>query len=281
MFNFAKLLFKVEISDSTDGYLLFRIKNHFPKAFVDASALTGDRNAVEVVFAQALATDPAALRRFQKPPLPFAFHIPQIPAFKNHEFNCSIVLSIVGSAINHLSTFIVAVKLAVSELSSECSIRMSVTHCFAVTNGGELAEITPEGDGLVLMSGEENIVAINPLKLELMTPLRLIRQGHVIQSLSFSIFACSIMRRVSSLAYYYGGAELDFNYKWLSEISTLARVENANISFGKWPNLGVGILGSLEFNDVHPDLYQFLRMGEEFNLGKNAAFGNGEFRMII
>ncbi|MBT0666604.1 CRISPR system precrRNA processing endoribonuclease RAMP protein Cas6 [Geobacter pelophilus] len=281
MFTFAKILFDIKLSECTDKYLLFGIRNYFCPAFVDASARLRDNNAVSAVFDQELATNPAALRRFQKPPLPFAFHLPLLNIADNEPSACSITLTIAGTAVNHLAVFLLAMELALDELAAQASISISVSRCCSVASDGGLSELSDSGDGLILLSSSEFVDgAYELVKLELVTPLRLIRQGKVLRDLSFPNLVRSLMRRVSSLAYYYGNIDLECDFKWLSEISTQARVVAIDMQSAKWPVLQEGMLGSITYSGVAPEFQQFLQTGSEFNAGKGAAYGGGEFRML-
>lgn len=278
MFNFASLRFQIDLSGGGDCHVLFGIKNYFHDAFVRSSSTFNDHDAMRTVFGQELSTDVSALRRFQKPPLPFAFNIPLVPENYNEPEPLTISLSVAGSALNHLPVFILAVKLALNSLAAKNGSHIEVTRCSAVADNGHCYEVTTHGEGLAILSTPEIPFLGTDVRLEIASPLRLVRNGKMLRRLSFADFIRPLMRRVSALAYYYGAVELDLDFKWLSEAS--CRVESADdtVFVDTYPILGEGMLGSVLFQGVTADYYPFLVVGEYFNLGKGAAYGGGAFR---
>src|SRR6185369_17991609 len=97
---------------------LFAIRQRFPTAFRHAvGCLTRDGGCnggascpCRTRFDQNLTPDPSALRRYQKPPLPFAFRIPLLPEKSVQGTSVELSLVITGEAINHLDHFLKAVR---------------------------------------------------------------------------------------------------------------------------------------------------------------------------
>jgi hypothetical protein len=72
-----------------------------------------------LVFGQELSTDPSALKRFQKPPLPFMFTFPSQPDLADimTEIECGLV--VIGHAISCLDMLLDGFKAILLSLASE------------------------------------------------------------------------------------------------------------------------------------------------------------------
>ena len=87
------------------------------------------------------------------------------------------------------------------------------------------------------------------------------------------------MRRVSSLAYYYEGAEAPLDYRWLSLCSEKVTTVASDCRLVSWGGHPAGLVGTASF---HGDLEPFqllLQLGLATQLGKGASFGFGSYRL--
>jgi hypothetical protein len=280
MFSFARLQFELNVFGCNDRFALYKIKNSFVDVFLEASIRLRDQNAFKDVFGQSLSTDPTALRRFQKPPLPFAFHIPVLSGNNDKKLTTTLSLSIAGSALNHVPIFLSAVKNVLNNLAVRETFNIEVTGCYSVVSDEQLSELSSFGEGLTILLPTEIHGGSNDMTLEIYTPLRIFRDGKLVRIYSFSEFIRPLMRRISSIAYYYGGVELDLDFRWLSDISKQVEFLNASFFMEKYPVIGEGVVGHVEFKGIHVDFHPFLVMGEEFNLGKGATYGGGSYKML-
>lgn len=243
--------------------------------------------AWQVVFAQGLSTDPASLRRHQKPPLPFVFSFPfsdEKPA-KPGVLECGLV--VVGRAIPHLEMLL----KGFTELLAE--------------EGGKIIQIAAldyQGEPLSLGNGAHAALAENlpvlsvdaliercpwrcsGITIQLLSPLRLMRDGRQCSRFDFSLFARSLMRRVSSLAYYYAEYEFDADF-WQLACQADA-VQCAADHFRSTHASGLnkkfaGITGSGGFIGEMGGLMPFLILGGYLHAGKGAAFGMGRYELIF
>jgi len=103
MFSFAKLIFRVTLAGTSDRYLLFSFRRIFRDEFMRTCDERGEQLTYEQLFGQALSPDPAAVRRFQKPPLPFVFDFPVLASPHALGNDTEITLMLAGSAVNSLS----------------------------------------------------------------------------------------------------------------------------------------------------------------------------------
>ena len=275
---------------------LFAIKQLFPAAFRRANGcLSLDQVCGEnsdcpcrSIFGQNLTPDPAALRRYQKPPLPFAFKIPLLPEKTMQGGEIGLSLVIVGEMISHLDLFIKAVTLLfdppgsfknwrIVSVEAECG---DGTRIAIPANG-----ISTEFSSLPLLSFDElfnqSSIGCSGINVEFHAPLRILHKGVPLRDIRFSHLAGALFRRVSSLAYYYGKEELPHDFKWLAQRSREIICTDSDLS---WVNYGgslQGIKGTFEFSGELADFMPFLYLGNLLNIGKGAAYGMGSYLFTV
>lgn len=128
------------------------------------------------------------------------------------------------------------------------------------------------------------------------TPTRLKYQGKYLQEAPpFHVLFRALLRRVSSLSYFFGGRPWDIDYRGWIEKAKQVRLEAADVRWQDWErystrqrrymNLG-GVLGRLTYRaapalggDLTPFL-PLLRLGELLHVGKGTSFGNGLYAML-
>jgi CRISPR/Cas system endoribonuclease Cas6 (RAMP superfamily) len=99
----------------------------------------------------------------------------------------------------------------------------------------------------------------------------------------------ALLRRISALAYFYCGFELELDYKGL--IKRAGRVDTAQESL-RWEKLQrnssrqgrkldiSGFLGEIEYVGELSEFYPLLMLGELVGVGKGAAFGLGGYEVM-
>jgi hypothetical protein len=272
---------------------LFSLKKLFPLIFRRATGCSGaDGNCTRdkdcpcvATFSQELAVDPSALRRFQKPPLPFAFTLPP-PSERRKGDRVELRLTVVGTAVSYLDIYLQSLRLLFSPGGNPW--RLQLAGVSAIAADGTVVALPVSGTtagfaGLPLLSFRDFMVVdrcgTGTVTLKLVTPLRIIHEGQPLRQLPFSSVAGVLFRRISSLAYYYGGIELDLDFKWLARQSRAVVCRNADLS---WSNLGggvQGVTGTVMYEGDLDEFLPFLRLGELLNIGKGAAYGMGNYRL--
>jgi hypothetical protein len=133
-------------------------------------------------------------------------------------------------------------------------------------------------DALALLSSYDITQRIDPsaetVSIQLLTPLRLVQQGLIHRQFSISLFTRTVMRRVSSLAYYYCGFEFDADFRELSKQTDLLDSLEENFTY-----TSAGIGGSGIYCGDCSALLPFLAVGAYVNVGKGAAYGSGHYRL--
>ena len=107
--------------------------------------------------------------------------------------------------------------------------------------------------------------------------MRIMGERKPIREFSFSAFVRALFRRLSSLAYYYGGEEAELDYKWLAEQSRLVECVAADVCWVEWGNKWSGLIGTGTFAGDLSEYHPFLLAGECLHVGKGASFGLGRF----
>ncbi len=302
-FVFTKLIFTLLLADDIpDRFALFRIRNDFVSAFREVVCRNGngcngcperDICSYHLTFSQDVSDDGAAAKRHQKPPLPFVFDFPVLPAAPNSGKEIEMALVLAGTAINHARDYIAAVcaifdpsstlgKLAVEVVRVES---VTVTDCrnLIMENGGPVAL-----DEISTISARDiadtQDLSPNRVRLTITTPMKLLHDGKTVSELTFPLFIRPLMRRVSSIAFYYYGGGLEADYKWLSSLSESVKTVENRFRPAEWVegHRGErfdGLTGSGVFEGALSDFHNFLLLGEFFHIGKGASFGLGRFRL--
>ena len=113
--------------------------------------------------------------------------------------------------------------------------------------------------------------------MEFVTPLKLVQDGKVVSSLTFSLFARALMRRASAMAYYYGGTELPLDFRSLAYLSESVLCASSGMRLVRWGSRVTGMTGRATFTGALTDFHLLLLMGSSMHLGKGAPFGQGAF----
>lgn len=246
-----------------------------------------------LVFGQKLTSDPAALKRHQKPPLPFVFSFPMpgdVPEAHNEMVGGLVVI---GQAISHLGLLLEGFAELLSGSSNPVPAEILQIACRDYQgsiqhSAGDLAvsrtgSLVPENLVIASTEGllESRAWGGSELRIRLLSPLRLLEDGRPVTRFDFSRFVRSVMRRVSSLSYYYGESELDCDYKEMSRqvddvICTDAHFRYLNLANKKM----TGIIGYGSFLGDFSLLLPFIVIGSYVHVGKGASFGMGAYELF-
>ncbi|HEX2770361.1 MAG TPA: CRISPR system precrRNA processing endoribonuclease RAMP protein Cas6 [Geobacteraceae bacterium] len=297
-FNFLKLVFTLTLEDDIDDpYLLFGIRTDFAEIFRRVTGcdrascvkcLQAPDCSYQQIFSQAMHSDPSAIKRFQRPPLPFVFDPPLLPPVPNRGSRCEIGLTLVGLSVNHVVYFLDAVGFMFGQQESRWTEVANVVKIESVDYLCNRAIISQNGGKAALdqffvlsMDGLEKSASLSTdeVHLTFATPLRIIKNGRPLRELSFSALAMSLIRRMSSIAFYYCFMELDLDYKWLSRQSQEIGISSNEFRWAEWDKGMSGIIGNGTFTGRMVEFHPFLLLGEYLHAGKGAAYGLGHYRL--
>ena len=122
-------------------------------------------------------------------------------------------------------------------------------------------------------------------KMEFTTPARIVSKGHVTSKPTFKDIFSTTLRRVSNIAYFYCGLELDADFKGLVKIaesveftSTFRRSEQTRYSARQKKRMEFdGILGRINLLECPEELLPWLEIGAKLGIGKNTSMGMGNY----
>lgn len=297
---FTKLVFTLRLdSESRDPYALFILKNRFRDAFRETVCRSNGECACcsehkdcvfQAVFAQGLAPDPVARKRHQKPPLPFVFHIPLLPWQGGKSVTVELGLVVVGTAMNYLSAFRNSVirmfraETGMDALAAEV-VALESEGCSGFRSPLIFENESPRPVGFSTISADD-LIALNThpsdrIGLRFISPLRVAREGRFLRGFSFSPFVRTLLRRISSLAYYYYGSALEMDFQRLARMSETVIANGKGMQWVSWkPGPLEGIVGSAMLSGDLTDFFPALLLGEYFSCGKGAAFGLGRYELF-
>ena len=293
-FNFARLVITLRLeTDIDDPLALFGLRSLFAEAFRRVSGCQGTHDLDYPCpycrdFSQGMSIDPVAVRRYQKPPLPFAFYLPLLPQLPNRGATVEVALTLVGSAVHHAAVYLDALTLALSRFGPAGRYAAMPLKAVSIDYYGTRSLLWEQGeemrdDHLVLLSmeGVQQTCTLSSEAVTLLinTPLRLMKEGKPLRELTFSPLVRHLFRRISALAYYYCDYEMDEDFRWLSERSRDVRCTAADFHWQDIRGSFSGILGSGTFCGELSEYLPFLLLGQFVQCGKGAAYGFGTFRL--
>lgn len=221
---------------------------------------------------RSLSPDPELVRRYQKPALPFVF----APSPTSEPV---LRLTLAGPACDALPLFADTLATMIGE-QVRCGL-------LAFDYQEQLIPLQFLADGqcdnLPLLSLAElyeqyrsRFVGCRSVELAFQTPLRLRHNSHELQHLQPAVLIRGLLRRLSSLAAYYGTAGDS------DQISALAGRADAvqlmrKINHGGTTLHRRGICGRYQLNGPFEEFGPYLALGSLVHLGKGAAYGQGCF----
>lgn len=249
------------------------------------------------LFDPPLADDPVALRRFQRPSPPFAI-LPAPTDIRDYDAGdrFDMTVSFWGRGGRLLDDF----SLVLKELGRAGYHRgngpFELVSIETEDSSGSRTPLWNKNDGFRLLSPSFNEVAwwlsrnfmSDSVRLDFLTPARLISQGRPLFNGNFKRLFPFILRRASSMLYAHCGCEvIDDPESLLAAASAVCEEENS-LRWQDWrtlegqgevQDLG-GIVGSVSLSgEALPEVLDILRLASLMNVGKGAAFGAGRFRL--
>jgi len=166
----------------------------------------------------------------------------------------------------------------------------------------KLKEVTDEKDKIIYdgqsetFKNEDSLVeipsvnakGIKTLKVSFLTPTRIKYEGHYTDVPEFHIIIRALLRRISSLMYFYCGIGLEIDFQGLISLSKNVIIQEKNLNWIDWERyssrqdtrmkLG-GFVGDIVYEGDFTPFWQFLTLGEYTHIGKNCTFGLGKYEI--
>jgi len=297
--NLLHLIFSLTLDGAVASpFALFDLSRRFPAAFREVTCgrttPCGECPAANgccwfPLFGQPLSSDPEAVKRHQKPPLPLVFSIPLLAPGEVSAADAELGLTLVGSAVNHAGEFIRGMERFCSgELSGgNLAVTLDGVSCRGLFGERSAVRVTKRGD----LTGDLRVLAAGDIAgklaldegsvtLDVLTPLRQFREGRLLRRFDCSAFLRGLIRRVSSLVAAYGENEVVTDFRWLAERSREIHADDSALVSAE--NTGpalAGLHGSVTLTgDLGPFL-PYLFLGEYLHAGKGASWGFGRYEI--
>lgn len=138
------------------------------------------------------------------------------------------------------------------------------------------------------MEREAEQLPTDRLTVHLLTPTQLKHGGEFAQQPAFHVLIRSILRRLSSLAYFHCGVRWETDYKGIIEAAKAVEIEKASVTWGTWERFSgrqrqqlpmSGIVGRMTYVGPLSPFRPLLVAGTVIHVGKGTVFGNGQYRV--
>jgi hypothetical protein len=275
------------------GHALKRIICALKRTSCD-TCLLKSQCAYALVFETRFARPAPAGDRISDPPHPMVMEPPLTP---QQEFNkgdtlrCTLLLF--GEVNQHLPYFVYAFdqmgQLGIGRRINGRRSRFALT---AVTHGN--TSVYQKGgdtitlpDTLPVTTLSENLVApVHQVRLKLITPLRITGREKGPANLPFDVLVRSLIRRNTALLNTWGQGEADLDYPDLARKAAAITIADNHLTWFDWKRYSArqdkkmfmgGLTGEITYTGDLTPFIPLLKMGQTVHVGKNTAFGLGQF----
>ena len=122
-------------------------------------------------------------------------------------------------------------------------------------------------------------------EMEFTSPTRIMSKGHITANPSFKDIFSTTLRRITNIAYFYCGIELEADFKGLVKKaddvvykSNFRRSEHTRYSARQKKRMEFdGIIGKMSINDCPKELIEWILIGAKLGIGKNTSMGMGSY----
>lgn len=235
--------------------------------------------------------------KIERPPHPYVFEPPfasQIKYAPSEELIFNLIL--IGRGIEYLPYFIFIFE----ELGKKGIGRGRGKYELVGVNNEEGERIYESGklsNNFQIKSFQDVINECNipesknyqQLKINFLTPVRIILGGELTTKFDFSLFITNLLRRISWLSIIHSDEELEFNYKYFISRANDIKIKERNIKWYDWERyssrqdtrmkLG-GFLGNITFEGELKEFLPFIKLGEYIHIGKQTSFGLGKYEIV-
>ncbi|WP_305041307.1 CRISPR system precrRNA processing endoribonuclease RAMP protein Cas6 [Geoalkalibacter sp.] len=295
--DFVLVDFTLEFQEAFDFDLprLLRVRRDLRAA----GLLTlGDGEAFAALFDPPLSTDPAAVKRFQRPGPSFVIH-PDLALCDAYEEGDQMSLSVLfwGRGIQFLGAFAETLRALGGSGLNRGEGRFELTAMAARKPGGDQQWLWKRGRSAgplvppILSAAwwlESLPVLGEQACLEFVTPARLLSQGRPLFRPTFASLFPFILRRVTSMIHAHCGLEIIADPRPWQRAAGEVLILGNELHWQDWRTLDGqagpqelgGLVGRLRVEgESLPCLGWLLHLGSLLQLGKGASFGAGCYRV--
>ena len=244
------------------------------------------------VFETPPPSDTKIMRKYESAPHPFIIEPPETSQ-SVFEINSNLPfgLILIGKAIDYLPYFIYAFseqgKVGIGKHRGKFELKN-------VKNGRttiyELEEQTiskPKIKSLPLKFNFKSSFIREEIKLNFLTPTRIIRNEEPLKEINFSVLIRQLLRRISLVSYFHCGIDITgWDFKKIISEAEKVSVKESNFKWHDWERYSAkqqkrmklgGFLGEITFEGEIAQFMPLLKIGEIIHIGKGATFGLGKY----
>ncbi|MEW6399396.1 MAG: CRISPR system precrRNA processing endoribonuclease RAMP protein Cas6 [Bacillota bacterium] len=259
-----------------------------------------------VIFESGPGPDAERLRNFEQVARPFVLRPPSdhrtvVDAGQDLEFT----LMLVGRAIEYLPYFIVVFRELGQEGIGLWSGGKRGRAFLRRVNGvhpvdGREERVFDGGSGRVynadvVVRGEDleewaRGLPRRALEVEFLTMTRLQHEGQLVRVPEFHVLVRALLRRLSTLAYFYHGVEVDLDFRGMISRAEGVVTEPLTLRWEGWQRYSArqkaamdlgGLAGKVCYRGNLEEFLPLLAFGWLVHVGKNATFGLGQYRFSL
>lgn len=264
---------------------------------------TGEQCPYKLIFEPSPPAHADRLRNLQDIPRPFVIRVPsdsRTQLMPGDYLEWEIVLA--GNAMKFLPYFVVTFKaLGENGFGLWRKGRRSRADLVEVISlqpfTGEAIRVY-DGDSNVFTNQDHHVVtepAIagvasriqgDSVTLNFVSITRMKYQGRFVESPEFHVLIRNLLRRVSTISYFYQGTGLDLDFTGLIELAQEVACENLSIHWKEWRRYSgrsrttmdfSGLMGRARYRGQIDKFLILLLYGSLLNVGKNSTFGLGQY----
>ena len=251
------------------------------------------------LLAPPLATDPVARRQFQKGSPTFALQhdIDGIKSYQSGD-HFTLTVNVWGGDVGKVQDLILVMQSLGTMGLATGSGRFKVVALFGEDSSGYSSVLWQAGQDVTtvmppvrdaawwLNNNDMDSVAV---QIRFNAPARLLVKQRPLFNADFDSLFPFILRRVTSMLYTHCHVDLAIDQRGLLNVAQQVVVENNTLAWQDWRELSGGdtrqpiggVSGTLALGgDLLPKLLPYIYLGSMMNLGKNAAYGAGSYRVV-
>lgn len=305
--DFVRIDFQLELTESFDlpSMALLQLRRELLLALKDMEPEQSAElvSGLNRLLSPPLPSDPVIKCQVQKPSPPLVLTVDcRLAGLLDTGAQMTLSTLFVGDGIAQIDPFVILLRSLGERGLVKGQGRFRIHAIAAITADDsriELAKdaafLTPPVTPLAWWL-EQQALPSESLRLEIVTPMRLIKNGKPLFKACFSDLFPFILRRVSSLLVSHGQLEMELNQRSLFDHhQLLALADQVDVVENKlvWQDWRTLLRGEKARQDlgglsgelllagaVLEDLSWLLQLGALFHVGKGAAYGAGQYRLL-
>jgi hypothetical protein len=158
------------------------------------------------------------------------------------------------------------------------------------SNGDQKLNLPDKLTNLTLNNEKSESENILEIRITLQTPLRIKFKNQLKADLPFHVFVRAMLRRISSLLFFYGDGEPNLDYKGLVQRANEIKIKNNGLKWFDWRRyshrqdrsmLMGGMIGSVTYEGNLGEYLPLIELSSILHLGKQTSFGLGKIQWEI